>query len=186
MGNEWQTVPGPKSKAKAKDSKAKSGQSEGNPASTADPSNAVLAQIDADWKQSVQNGTRTANGAFAGLEVRFNRIRALSRSSNLHDRLELSSFLTILLLVLFIRSFNLPDCLKCDHQTFHDSPGTLAFAFFFSRTGSSLFVTSHCLRSWYKNIHPPYKQFTAGFDLDILQQCFLSPFTDQGMSQAPI
>ena len=69
MGNEWQTVPGPKSKAKAKDSKAKSGQSEGNPAST-DPANAVLAQIDADWKQSkLQNGSRAANGAFAGLEV---------------------------------------------------------------------------------------------------------------------
>jgi len=68
MGNEWQTVPVPKSKSKAKESKAKN--SEGNVASTSDPANAVLAQIDADWKQSKQNGTKAANGAFDSLEVR--------------------------------------------------------------------------------------------------------------------
>ncbi len=70
MGNEWQTVPGPKSKAKAKESKGKN-TSDGNTGSTSDPASAVLAQIDADWRQSKQNGTRIANGGgFNSREVR--------------------------------------------------------------------------------------------------------------------
>jgi len=70
MGNEWQTVPGPKSKSKGKDSKGKNNISEGIPGgSSSDPANAVLAQIDADWKQSKLNGTKTANGAYDSLEA---------------------------------------------------------------------------------------------------------------------
>lgn len=70
MGNEWQTVPGPKSKAKGKESKGKNNTSEGIPGgSTSDPANAVLAQIDADWKQSKLNGTKAANGAYDSLEA---------------------------------------------------------------------------------------------------------------------
>ncbi len=72
MGNEWQTVPGPKSKAKAKEGKGKNVTSDGNTGSTSDPASAVLAQIDADWRQSKQNGTKIANGGgFNSLEVRF-------------------------------------------------------------------------------------------------------------------
>jgi hypothetical protein len=68
MGNEWQTVPGPKSKSKAKESKGNI--SEGFPGSEPDPANAVLAQIDAEWKQAKLNGTTAANGAYDSLEAR--------------------------------------------------------------------------------------------------------------------
>ena len=81
MGNEWQTVPGPKSKAKQRASKASERQISGNengvPADTraTDPAGAVLAQIDADWSNAKSQGSRpnppSANGigAFDKLEV---------------------------------------------------------------------------------------------------------------------
>ena len=81
MGNEWQTVQGPKSKAKQRASKASDRQNSTNENGTVadkratDPAGAVLAQIDADWNHARSLGSKptppSANGigAFDKLEV---------------------------------------------------------------------------------------------------------------------
>ena len=81
MGNEWQTVQGPKSKAKQRASKASEKQLSGNENGVlankraTDPAGAVLAQIDADWNNARSQGSKpsppSANGigAFDKLEV---------------------------------------------------------------------------------------------------------------------
>ena len=80
MGNEWQTVQGPKSKAKQRAGKASERQTSVNENGVladkraTDPAGAVLAQIDADWNARSQGSKPippSANGigAFDKLEV---------------------------------------------------------------------------------------------------------------------
>lgn len=87
MGNEWQTVSGPKSKAKSKANKGQerqAGESVNgtlNEKRVTDPAGAVLAQIDADWNNAkVLSSKPTVNGigAFDQLEVQSDTYRSLT------------------------------------------------------------------------------------------------------------